>query len=284
MRRIVGVTGLAWLLVGVTLAHGQAGARGTGHLVIIGGGTIPDDVRARTLELGGGPKAIVAIFPQASELPETGPETVAIWKKAGAAEAISLDAKDPTACIAAVKRATLIWFPGGDQTKLTAALEPSGIAEAIRQRYREGVTVAGTSAGAAVMTKVMITGNEMDMQAITAGKTDTAPGFGLWPRAIVDQHFLKRQRSNRLISAVLDHPELVGVGIDESTAVVVTGSEIEVIGKSSVVVFDARKASVTPTPAGQPITGRNLTMHVLKAGMKLDLGPSTRSARSGQGK
>jgi cyanophycinase len=272
MRRIVIVVGLLSLLVGVRVVLGQTGPKGAGHLVIIGGGTIPDDVRARMLELGGGPKAIVAIFPQASELPETGPDTVAIWKKAGAAEATSLDAKDPAACIAAVKRATLIWFPGGDQDKLIAALEPAGIAEAIRQRYREGATVAGTSAGAAVMSKVMITGDGMDLQAITAAKTDTAPGFGLWPQVIVDQHFLKRQRSNRLISAVLDHPDLVGVGIDESTAVVVTGSEIEVIGKSSVVVFDARKASVTPTPAGEPIAGRNLTMHVLKAGQKMNLG------------
>jgi cyanophycinase len=273
MRRGVTATGLLLgLLACVALAHGQAKPRGTGHLVIIGGGTIPDDVRARTLDLGGGPNAIVAIFPQASEVPETGSETVAIWKKAGAAEAVSLDAKDPAACIAAVKRATLIWFPGGDQSKLTAALEPTGIADAIRQRYRDGATVAGTSAGAAVMTKVMITGNDMDLQAITAKKTDTALGFGLWPQAIVDQHFLKRQRSNRLISAVLDHPDLVGVGIDESTAVVVTGTEIAVIGMSSVVVFDARKAAVTPTPAGQPIAGRNLTLHVLKAGMKMDLG------------
>jgi len=270
MRRLGWVMGL--LLTAGVVTQGQAGTRPLGHLVIIGGGTIPDDVRARTLDLGGGPRALGAIFPQASELPETGPETVAIWKRAGAAEAVSLDAKAPAACVAAVKRATLIWFPGGDQDKLTAALEPAGIAEAIRQRYREGATVAGTSAGAAVMAKVMITGDDYDLQAITAKKTDTKPGFGLWPQVMVDQHFLKRQRTNRLISAVLDHPDLVGVGIDESTAVVVTGTAFEVIGKSAVVVFDARRATVTPTPPGETITGRDLRMHVLRAGTGMDLG------------
>ncbi len=250
----------------------QGKPAGKGHLVVIGGGTIPDDVRARTLELGGGAKAVVVVLPQASELPETGSEAVAVWKKAGAAKAGALDVADRAAAIAGIKEATLIWFPGGDQTRFMKALDGTGIPEAIRARYEQGATVAGTSAGAAVMSRVMITGDEMDLQAITSKKTDTKPGLALWPQVIVDQHFLKRQRHNRLLSCVLDHPDLVGVGIDEGTAAVVTGTQFEVIGKSTVVVIDARRARVTPTPAGEPITGQNLTVHVLKAGMKLDLG------------
>jgi cyanophycinase len=254
------------LILGVAVCvHAQSGPKG--HLVVIGGGTIPDDVRARAVELAG-----VAVLPQASEVPETGPEAVDVWKKAGASRATALNVADRAAAIAAIKDATLIWFPGGDQTRLMKALENTGIPEAIRERYQQGATVAGTSAGAAVVSQVMITGNDMDLQAITAKKTDTAPGLGLWPQVIVDQHFLKRQRHNRLLSAVLDHPDLVGVGIDESTAAVVSGSRFEVIGKSSVVVIDARKATVTPASAGEPITGRNLTVHVLKAGMRMDLG------------
>jgi cyanophycinase len=271
MRRIVTV------LVGLILAAaGSAAARPAsvpkGHLVIIGGGTIPDDVRARVLDLAGGARAIVVVLPHASELPETGPETVEIWKKFGAARAQVITPADRAAALAAIKEATLIWFPGGDQSKLTKAWENTGVPELIRERYQQGATVSGTSAGAAVMTKVMITGNDMDLQAITAKKTDTAVGFGLWPQAIVDQHFLKRQRNNRLLSAVLDHPDLVGIGIDESTAVIVSGSsQIEVIGKSSVIVMDARKAKVAAAQAGEPIAGQNLSLHVLKAGMKMDL-------------
>jgi cyanophycinase len=272
MHRSVGAIVLGLILVAATCVHAQDGAVPKGHLVVIGGGTIPDDVRGRVLELAGGAKAIVAVFPQASELPETGPEAVEVWKKAGASKVTALDVADRAAALAAIKEATLVWFPGGDQTRLMKAFENTGIAEAIRERYWQGATVAGTSAGAAVMSKVMITGNDMDLQAITARKTDTAPGLGLWPQVIVDQHFLKRQRHNRLLSAVLDHPDLVGVGIDESTAVVVSGSQFEVIGKSAVEVIDGRKATVTPTTAGEPIAGRNLAVHVLKAGMRMDLG------------
>jgi len=269
MPRIVKAIIIGSILLIAAPGYGQGIPKG--HLVVIGGGTIPDDVRARTLELGGGTGAVVVVLPQASELPETGPEAVAVWKKAGAARVSALDVTTPAAAIAAIKEATLIWFPGGDQTRLMKALANTGIPEAIHARYQQGATVAGTSAGAAVMSKVMITGDGMDLQAITAMKTDTAPGLGLWPQVIVDQHFLKRQRHNRLLSAVLDHPDLVGVGIDESTAAVVTGSQFEAIGKSNIVVIDARKATVTPTPSGEPIAGRNLTLHVLKAGMKLDL-------------
>jgi len=270
MRRTLG--GLVVSLVLAVGAHAQPGSAPKGHLVVIGGGTIPDDVRARTLALAGGTKAIVAVLPQASELPETGPEAVDAWKKAGAARAIVVDVAARAAAIEAIREATLVWFPGGDQTRLMKALNGTGIPEVIRERYANGATIAGTSAGAAVMSKVMITGDGYDLQAITAKKTDTLPGLGLWPQVIVDQHFLKRQRQNRLLSAVLDHPQLVGVGIDESTAAVVSGTQFEAIGKSCIVVIDARKAAVAPTAAGEPIAGRDIRVHVLKAGMKLDLG------------
>ncbi len=272
MRRRAALVAIGFVLAVPLGMRAQNAALPKGHLVVIGGGTIPDEVRARTLALAGGAKAVVVVLPQASELPETGPEAVEAWKKAGAATATIADVKDRDAAIAAIRGATLIWFPGGDQTRLMKALQGTGIDDASRDRYQKGATVAGTSAGAAVMSKVMITGDRMDLQAITARKTDTAPGLGLWPRVIVDQHFLKRQRHNRLLSAVLDHPDLVGVGIDESTAVIVTGSRIEAIGQSSVVVIDARSATVEAAAAGEPIAGRNLTVHVLKAGMRLDLG------------
>ena len=272
MNRIIGTIVLGIVLGAVVGNHARPGSGPQGHLVVIGGGTIPDDVRARVLELSGGRQSNVVVLPQASELPETGPEAVDVWKKAGAARATSLDVTTPATAIAAIKEATLVWFPGGDQTRLMKALANTGIPEAIRARYEQGATVAGTSAGAAVMSNVMITGDGMDLQAITAKKTDTAVGLGLWPQVIVDQHFLKRQRHNRLLSAVLDHPDLVGVGIDESTAAVVTGTAFEAIGKSSIVVIDARKAKVAPATPGEPIAGQNLTVHVLKAGMRVDLG------------
>ena len=128
------------------------------------------------------------------------------------------------------------------------AIDGTGLAEVIRARYQAGAIVGGTSAGAAVISEAMITG-DADLQSLTAQKTVIAKGLGLWPEVIVDQHFLKRQRDNRLISAVIDHPSLVGVGIDESTAVVVHGGSFDVIGESSVVVIDARDATVEPSSA-----------------------------------
>ena len=116
----------------------------------------------------------------------------------------------------------------------------------------------------------MLTG-DADLKNLTAGATITAPGLGLWPDVIVDQHFLKRQRGNRLISAILDHPSLIGVGIDESTAVIATGTKIEAIGKSAVLVIDARRAKVPPGNAGAVSAGTGLAVHVLRSGMTLDL-------------
>jgi cyanophycinase len=260
---------VAVCLGGAVIAQSPAPAP-KGHLLVIGGNGTTDDIVKRAVEAGGGAKGRVAIFPQASQLAETGPNAVKTWTDAGLGTAVVVDAKDPAAAVKTVREATFIWFPGGDQNRLTKALENTAIPEAIRARYAEGALVGGTSAGAAVMSRFMMTG-EADLQSITAGKTETAPGLALFPDAIVDQHFLKRQRVNRLISAVLDHPELVGIGIDETTAILVTGRTFEVLGKNSVVVIDARKAAVDKTPAGQLATGRNLTLSVLTAGMKYSL-------------
>lgn len=195
-----------------------------GPLVIVGGGSVPDAVRARAIELAGGKKARILVVPQASQLePDLTP-----W---GDAEVLDL-AKKP---VEQVERATLIWIGGGDQSRLMKALAGTGVIDAIRKRHREGAVVGGTSAGAAVMSKIMLTGGG-DPEAIAKGSAETAEGLGLWPDVIVDQHFVKRKRFNRLASAVLEH-DRTGVGIDESTAVIVRGRKVEVLGESVVLVL-----------------------------------------------
>ena len=242
-----------------------------GHLVIVGGGGTPDVVLAKALDLAGGPAAKIVIFPQASELAETGDVNVAMWKKAGATDVRWIPLTDPNAAREAVESAAFIWFPGGDQVKLMKAFEGTGVPEVIARRYRAGAVVGGTSAGAAVMTSVMLTG-DADLQSITVGATKTLPGLGLWPKAIVDQHHLKRQREARLISLVLEHPTMVGIGIDERTAVILSGgTRAEVIGESTVLVVDARKANVEPRAAGQHAAARDITLHVLTGGMTCDV-------------
>jgi cyanophycinase len=252
------------LLVVPSMAFAQRGS-----LVVVGGGGTGPDIVARTLALAGGKDAIVAVLPQSSAVATAGDSSVKMWLEAGAREAAKIAFDDPKAA-AALRRASLIWMPGGDQNRFMKAIEGTGLADIIRESYRRGAIVGGTSAGAAVMAEHMFTG-DADLTSLIAGATVTAPGLALWPEALVDQHFLKRQRDNRLISAVMDRPTLIGVGIDEGTAVIVQGKSFEVVGKSSVMVVDARDAKIEKTPKGGLHSGRDVKLAVLRAGQKYSL-------------
>jgi cyanophycinase len=146
----------------------------------------------------------------------------------------------------------------------------TGFDDLIRARHADGVAVGGTSAGAAVLSKVMITG-DADLPSLTTGSTRTADGLGLWPSVIVDQHFLRRQRHNRLMSAVLDQPSFVGVGIDEATAVIARGSTLEVVGQSAAVIIDARGAEVAVKDAKKPVAAQDVKGTVAREGMTVTL-------------
>jgi cyanophycinase len=98
-------------------------------------------------------------------------------------------------------------------------------------------------------------------------------GLGFWPQAIVDQHFVKRQRFTRLLACVLDHPDLVGVGIDEKTAVIVDGGKCEVMGESTVLVLDARAAQKRASKAGETLSASGLQLNVLHQGDKFEIKP-----------
>ena len=240
-----------------------------GHLVIAGGGRTTPAIVERALTLAGGPTAHVLIIPQASSRVDAGQRSLGLWRTSGARRVSVLDLRDRGAALAAVKEADLIWFSGGSQTRLMRSLNQYGLAKAIRERFRQGATVGGTSAGAAVMSDVML---EANSHADGLGaNARTAKGLGLWSSVIVDQHFFRRSRFNRLLGAVLGHSDKLGVGIDESTAVVVQGHCFEVIGKSTVMVMDARKATRLGASDGEPATASALQVYILKAGMKFDL-------------
>jgi cyanophycinase len=262
---------LRFLLLLVTFGIADC-AFAQGTLVAVGGGGTTDEILRKTIVLAGGAKAIVAVLPQSSAEPDAGDESVAMWRHAGASDVSKIDLTHPGAR-AALERATLIWIPGGDQTRFIKAITGTGMDEVIRGRLRSGAVVGGTSAGAAVLSRVMITGDAYDLKGVTAGSTTTAEGLGLWPEVILDQHFLKRQRQTRLLSLVLDRPALVGIGVDESTAVFARGATIEVVGQSAVVVFDARQASVQQAARGGIGAAIGVRTHVLRDGMSLDLNP-----------
>lgn len=237
-----------------------------GMLVIVGGGTTPEGLHGKMLELAGGAGVRVLVVPLASTSVPAVSGSVTAFRAAGGTQVEQISAVDPAKALAQVRAAEVIWFPGGSQTRLMESLRRLGVVEAIRERYAQGAVLGGTSAGAAVMSRVMIAGMESDGRGDGKAKSKEergmkpkmGEGLGLWPGVIVDQHFVRRGREPRLRAAVLAQPELLGVGIDESTFVLVQGSAFEVGGKSSVVVLDARGGEMRRTE--------------LKEGGRFDLG------------
>jgi cyanophycinase len=261
--------------------------------VIVGGGPIPDEIDRRFIELAGGPeRARIVVVPNASaDAAAAGKAKVDDYAQLGAT-AVTLDLTTVPAGSDSAARllgsATGIWFPGGVQSRLTRVMLGTPALDSVRSRYRRGAVIGGTSAGAAIMSDPMITGDERRpggarpprdssdaWLTIDRENVGTAPGFGLLPGVIVDQHFLRRKRHNRLISLVLERPTEIGAGIDESTALVVgSDGRWEVIGASQVVVYDARPARHT----GQATTlgAAGVRLHILPAGSTFD--PATGSA------
>jgi cyanophycinase len=257
-------------LILLTALLGQGPNRPPGHLIIAGGGDTLPEIARKALDLAGGKKAHVLIVPQASTLRNAGELSQEVWREFGAQRVNVLHAEDRQEALGAIQGADLIWIPGGSQSQLMGTLRRQGLIDAIRRRFEQGATVGGTSAGAAVMSVAMLTGDSRT-DCLTPDAAKLAPGLGLWPDVIIDQHYLRRCRFNRLLSAVLTHPENVGIGIDEYTAVVVTGRTFEVIGKSNVVVIDARKTARLVAKDGDPEAASGVALHVLRAGMRFDL-------------
>jgi len=241
-----------------------------GPLVIIGGGGTPLAVRQHFVKLAGGKAARIAVLPQASSREDHGQSSVKMFSEFGA-KVFIVELKNPKAARARLDEATAIWFPGGSQAVLYEALDKAGLVKYIRDRHAQGLPIAGTSAGAAVMSAVMIPAMP-DNPALRAGNTPTIPGLGLAPGLIIDQHFIARRRMNRLLSAVLDHPDKIGVGIGEATAIIVRGKRFTVMGENSVIVIDPSVAKLAKPEKGKLQSATGLRLHVLKAGQEFLFG------------
>jgi cyanophycinase len=247
------------------------------RLLIIGGaerrGTA---ILARFVSLAGGPSARILVIATASRSPDVlEAEYVSAFAGlgAGAVGALRLttrrEANAPEVA-GLLRDATGVFFTGGDQLRITTILGGTLVDSVLQPLVADGsVVLAGTSAGAAMMSATMIIGGAGP--GVTAAGVQTAPGLEFLSGVLIDMHFAERGRLNRLLSAVALYPHELGLGIDEDTAILTGGDCFEILGSGSVTVVDAGSASDIRVPAVGPIALAGARIHVLPAGYTFHL-------------
>lgn len=225
--------------------------------------------------------AIIGIVPCASREPSLiGERYYRIFSDMGAKEIKVLDVRDRSGAdesnyLNFIENCTGIFLTGGDQLRLCGLLADTILMNRIVERaQKREISLAGTSAGAAVMGHHMISGGS-SAESPNRALVDMAMGLGIIPDVLVDQHFYNRNRLARLLSAVSGHPELLGIGIDEDTcAMFESDGMIQVIGKGAVTIIDARYMTHTnksQVQGSEPLSMHNLKLHILGYGDRYDL-------------
>ncbi len=252
------------------------------QLVIIGGAEDKEgdcQILREFVRRAGGTKARIVIITAATELPrEVGDNYIRVFERLGAEEARIIDTEtredgSSSTALEAIGKATGIFFTGGDQARITDILKDTEIDRAIHRRYAEGAVVGGTSAGAAVMPDVMIVEGDSETNP-RIEIVEMGPGMAFLPGVVIDQHFSQRGRLGRLISALAQQPAVLGFGIDENTAMVVTDHQFEVIGEGSITVVDESEAihsNVDNILKDEPLAICGARLHILPHGYKFDL-------------
>ncbi len=231
------------------------------------------------LKLCGGRRARIVVIPTASSFQdEVGASYTEVFTRLGAAEvtivnpATREDSHDP-AVVAAVDGATGVFMSGGSQLRLSQLVPGTPLGEAIHRAHERGSVIAGTSAGASIVSDFMIS---MGDEGVTPRQraSQISAGLGLLRGVVVDQHFDQRARYGRLMSVIAPSPHLLGIGIDEDTAMVVSdGRTLEVRGSGSVFVLDCSRArtDAADARAGAPVLVSGAVVHTLPAGATFDL-------------
>ncbi|MFN8576727.1 MAG: cyanophycinase [Candidatus Sericytochromatia bacterium] len=270
------------ILLSTIIINSYLYSEAKGNLVIIGGGSRPDYIMSKIVDFAGGKNAKIMIIPNASseELDVAIHQKKEFEKsKPKSVDYIIFNNKDADKYLNKMNGVTGVFFSGGDQTKLIKSLEKTKLFDKIKEIYNKGGVISGTSAGAAVMSNVMITGEEIstkkaegDFLSIKDNNVKTSQGFGFVTKAIIDQHFIKRKRQNRLISLSIENPNLPCIGIDESTAIIVKDDDtFEVLGESNVMIFDSSKTKNINKDKYGNFSVENLIIHLLQSGQKYDL-------------
>ena len=253
-----------------------------GHVIVIGGAE--DKVRERLIlsrfvALAGGQDARISVISSASSLgPLAGEMYRKVFTELGAAHVTPLHATtraqaNDEESARAVQDSTGVFLTGGNQLRLSSTIGGTAIAQAIAERHRHGSVVAGTSAGASAMSSHMVafgaSGGTPKQRMV-----QMAAGLGILPGVIIDQHFQQRNRLGRLLATIAQNPALLGIGIDEDTAAVVSPDmTMEVIGRRSITIVDGSESETDAweVRAHRPIMISNVVLHSLPVGYRFDL-------------
>jgi cyanophycinase len=253
---------------------------GTGTLVIIGGHEDKENEReilVRVAEIANHGNILVATL-ASSVAEESWKDYEKVFGELGVKTVRHLDIPDRIAALdpdhlELLQKTDLIFFTGGDQLEITTKMGGTELCDRIQSKFRDGMAIAGTSAGASVMSETMLIGADSG-----DGKSNLAysmaPGLGFLRHVVIDQHFAQRGRIGRLLSAVARNPRMLGVGIDENTAVIANDTNLEVIGENSVYVVDGRAVTATNLSHEEQADSMsiyNIKLHVLNCGDTFDL-------------
>jgi len=257
-------------------------AQPKGKLVIVGGEQSTEIVK-KYVEPAGGSNAKIIVIPNAGSEPK-------YWSEVQVKEFTDLGAQadyllftretaDNPENLKKMDWANAVFFLGGDQVDLAHDMLDTKLLARVFDIYNNGGVVGGSSAGAAIMSEVMITGNELinkdstiSFVTIQKGNVEVKRGFGFLKNAIVDQHFLKRKRHNRTIASLIEHPDLFGIAIDESTAIIVYPDQtFEVIGSNQVLVYDPTGGKDIREDKSGNLGITNMRLQVLINGDKFDM-------------
>ncbi len=261
-----------------------------GWIVPIGGAEDKESRRQilkRFVKLCGGRDAQIAIIPTASRKLDTGSRYLDLFERleAGSATIVDFATREDGErddYLRAIENASGVFFTGGNQLRISTILGGTAAAKLIRTRNAHGMHVAGTSAGASILSEHMIAFGK-EGSSPRAGSVRLAPGLGLTNRFIIDQHFRQRDRLGRLVAALAYNPFAIGIGLDEDTAAFIgPDNTLEVEGSGAVTVVDAgdlQFSSMAEAGLNQPVCLLGLTVHLLVSGATFNL--HTRKASPG---
>jgi cyanophycinase len=253
-----------------------------GALVIIGGAEDRDGdciVLREFVRLAGGMRARIAVMTAATRMPkEVGEDYIHIFKRLGAqvVETVDTEHRDDSMrqdSLRTIEQSTGIFFTGGDQSRIVDFIKGTPLDQAIHRQHEQGTVIGGTSAGAAMMPDEMIVGgasvSNPSVDAVSMG-----PGMGFLPGIVVDQHFAQRGRLGRLLAALVLQPAVLGLGIDEDTAIIVKDDEFQVVGQGAVTVVDETTAThnnLAGLLKDEAIALCNVKLHILPHGYRFNL-------------